>query len=123
MWYLSCLKLRIFFRNNEINSRKCFSSITDKKHSVSLPLFLCPPISSPKERGRNEFPSLRLNYNNALLCHCNHSLLNKSCIVIHQVDDVGMVLGVFVLKSVALHDFHLFKRELHRFNPLLGYPR
>ena len=31
-----------------------------------------------------------------LFC-CNHSLLYKSCIAVHQVDDVGMVLGVLVL--------------------------
>ena len=30
-------------------------------------------------------------------CCCNHSLLYKSCIAVHQVDDVGMVLGVLVL--------------------------
>ena len=32
-----------------------------------------------------------------ILCCCNHSLLYKSCIAVHQVDDVGMVLGVLVL--------------------------
>ena len=52
-----------------------------------------------------------------ILTRCNHSLLNKSCVVVHQVDDVGMVLGVLVLKSVALYHLHLFKRELHRLNP------
>lgn len=30
-------------------------------------------------------------------CRCNHTLLYKSCIAVHQVDDVGMVLGVLVL--------------------------
>lgn len=30
-------------------------------------------------------------------CCCNHTLLYKSCIAVHQVDDVGMVLGVLVL--------------------------
>ena len=33
-----------------------------------------------------------------------------------------MVLGVLVLWSVALYDFHLFERKLHSLNPLLGYP-
>ena len=34
---------------------------------------------------------------------CLHSLLNEPCVAVHQVDDVGMVLCVLVLKSVALY--------------------
>ena len=48
-----------------------------KRKKVAERIFIAPPIW--------------------ILCRCNHSLLYKSCIAVHQVDDVGMVLGVLVL--------------------------
>ncbi len=82
-----------------------------------MPLSLSA-IPLMKERGRGDFPSLRLI---EVLCGGNHPLLDKPCIVVHQVDDVSVVLRVLVLKSVALHHLHLFERELHCLYPLLGY--
>lgn len=70
----------------------CYSaSIADKEKTV-----LCHFLSAPrlmKKVAERIFiaPPIWIS------CCCNHSLLYKSCIAVHQVDDVGMVLGVLVL--------------------------
>ena len=81
-----------------------FASIADKEKTVSLPLSF-PLLGSRKKVAERIFiaPPIWIS------CCCNHTLLYKSCIAVHQVDDVGMVLGVLVLESVALYDFHLFE--------------
>ena len=68
-----------------------FASIADKEKTV-----LCHFLSAPrlmKKVAERIFiaPPIWIS------CRCNHSLLYKSCITVHQVDDVGMVLGVLVL--------------------------
>lgn len=73
----------------------CYSaSIADKEKTV-LCHFLSAPRLMKKVAERIFIAPPKLN--NVVLCRCNHSLLYKSCIAVHQVDDVGMVLGVFVL--------------------------
>lgn len=70
----------------------CYSaSIADKEKTV-----LCHFLSAPrlmKKVAERIFiaPPIWIS------CRCNHTLLYKSCIAVHQVDDVGMVLGVLVL--------------------------
>ena len=70
----------------------CYSaSIADKEKTV-----LCHFLSAPrlmKKVAERIFiaPPIWIS------CRCNHSLLYKSCIAVHQVYDVGMVLGVLVL--------------------------
>lgn len=70
----------------------CYSaSIADKEKTV-----LCHFLSAPrlmKKVAERIFIAPPI----WILCCCNHSLLYKSCIAVHQVDDVGMVLGVLVL--------------------------
>ena len=68
------------------------ASIADKEKTVSLPLSF-PLLGSWKKVAERIFIAPPL----WILCCCNHSLLYKSCIAVHQVDDVGMVLGVLVL--------------------------
>jgi len=91
-----------------------FASIADKGKTVSLPLSF-PLLGSRKKvpgernQARLKLPSRSLSYIKKVAerifiappiwisCRCNHSLLYKFCIAVHQVDDVGMVLGVLVL--------------------------
>ena len=77
----------IIFRDGRVKSVKIIQTNNDKtlykdsenKHvkKVAERIFIAPPLW--------------------ISCRCNHSLLYKSCIAVHQVDDVGMVLGVLVL--------------------------
>ena len=70
----------------------CYSaSIADKEKTV-----LCHFLSAPrlmKKVAERIFiaPPIWIS------CRCNHTLLYKSCIAVHQVDDVSMVLGILVL--------------------------
>ena len=90
MWLLG-IKFKIIFQKIRYNVEISLSSIADKKKTV-----LCHFLSAPrlmKKVAERIFIAPPI----WILCRCNHSLFYKSCIAVHQVDDVGMVLGVLVL--------------------------
>lgn len=63
------------------------------ERSVSLPLSFPLLGSRKKVAGRIFHRSAYVVW----LYGRFHSLLNEPCVAVHQVDDVGMVLGVLVL--------------------------
>ena len=75
--FASLQKLHIVVRTIEQMVLCHFLSAPRLMKKVAERIFIAPPIW--------------------ISCRCNHSLLDKSCVVVHQVDDVGMVLGVLVL--------------------------